>query len=183
MRVKSAQRVLFRVVNASATMSHRLALPGHTFTVVALDGNAVAAPQKTPILFLAPGERIDAIVEMSQPGVWIFGETDDAQRTAGAGIVVEYAGARGRAQWTPPPPSTWDYAMFGDGKPAPDAENRIPLVIEPGVNGNLWAINGKSYPATDPIFLKKRECATASPSTIAAPWTIPCTCIATPWNS
>jgi FtsP/CotA-like multicopper oxidase with cupredoxin domain len=30
---------------------------------------------------------------------------------------------------------------------------RIPIVIEPGVNGNLWAINGKSFPQTDPIIL------------------------------
>ena len=153
-RVKPAQRVLFRVVNASATMSHRLALPGHIFEVIALDGNTVAKPQKVPVIVLAPGERVDAIVEMSKPGVWIFGETDDAQRTAGAGIVIEYAGMRTRAQWAPPPPFVWDYASFGDGKPAPDADTRIPLIIEPGVNGNLWAINGKSYPATDPIFLK-----------------------------
>ncbi len=43
-RVKQAQRVLFRVLNASATMQHRLALPGHLFEVVALDGNTVPSP-------------------------------------------------------------------------------------------------------------------------------------------
>ncbi|HEY1495867.1 MAG TPA: multicopper oxidase family protein [Candidatus Solibacter sp.] len=154
-RVRSAQRVLFRVVNASATMRHRLALPGHQFVVTALDGNPVAKVQAVPVLDLSPGERVDAIVEMTRPGVWILGETDDAQRAAGAGIVIEYAGAKGRPQWSAPVPYVWDYAAFGSGHEAPPADLRIPLVIEPGQNGNLWAINGKSYPGTDPITLRR----------------------------
>ena len=35
--------------------------------------------------------------------------------------------------------------------PVPEPEARIPLVIEPRNDGNLWAINGKSYPNTDLI--------------------------------
>ena len=38
-RVKYGERVLFHVLNASATEIRSLALPGHTFRVVALDGN------------------------------------------------------------------------------------------------------------------------------------------------
>jgi FtsP/CotA-like multicopper oxidase with cupredoxin domain len=154
-RVRNAQRVLFRVVNASATMGHRLALPGHAFTVIALDGNPVPTPRKVPLLVLSPGERVDALVEMTNPGVWILGEEDDMQRAAGAGIAIEYANARGRPQWTPAPKHVWDYAAFGDGKPAVEPEARIPLVIEPGKDGNLWAINGKSYPQTDPVILHR----------------------------
>ena len=104
-RVRAGQRALFRVVNASATLRHRLALPGHAFTVTALDGNPVPNSRSVPVLDIAPGERIDAIVEMSRPGVWVLGETDDAQRAAGAGIVIEYAGAKGPAQWSAPPSS------------------------------------------------------------------------------
>jgi FtsP/CotA-like multicopper oxidase with cupredoxin domain len=150
-RVKRDQRVLFRVVNASATMQHRLALPGHVFQVVALDGNAVPNPQRVPILDLAPGERIDAIVEMKTPGVWVFGEEDNRQRNAGAGIVIEYAGAHGKPQWSSPAPFIWDYTAFGgtDASSKPDAT--LPIVIEPRSDGNLWAINGKSYPNTDRI--------------------------------
>ena len=43
-RVRQGQRVLFRIVNASATLQHQLALPGHQFQVVALDGNPVPNP-------------------------------------------------------------------------------------------------------------------------------------------
>jgi FtsP/CotA-like multicopper oxidase with cupredoxin domain len=42
-RVRRSQSVLFRMLNASATLHHRLALPGHTFNVIALDGNAHSA--------------------------------------------------------------------------------------------------------------------------------------------
>jgi FtsP/CotA-like multicopper oxidase with cupredoxin domain len=150
-RVRTGQRALFRVVNASATMQHRLALPGHRFQVVALDGNVVPNPQSVPILDLAPGERIDAIVEMKTPGVWILGEENDKQRAAGAGIVVEYAGAQGKPKWATPPKFNWDYTVFGTDSVPPEPEAKIPLVIEPRSDGNLWAINGKSYPNTDLI--------------------------------
>jgi len=153
--VRNRQRVLFRVLNASATMGHRLALPGHVFTVVALDGNPVPTVRQAPVLDLSPGERVDAIVEMTNPGVWILGEVDDAQRAAGAGTVIEYAGAHGRPQWSPPPEHRWDYTVFGSPNPAVEAEARIPLIIEPGKDGNLWAINGKSYPQTDLVVLQR----------------------------
>jgi FtsP/CotA-like multicopper oxidase with cupredoxin domain len=153
-RVKPNQRALFRIVNASATMQHRLALPGHQFQVIALDGNKVPNPQLVPILDLAPGERIDALVEMKTPGKWILGEENDKQRNAGAGIVVEYPNVQGKPKWTAPTKFTWDYTIFGNNTPAPEPEARIPLIIEPRNDGNLWAINGKSYPNTDLIRLK-----------------------------
>ena len=40
-RVRQGERILFRLLNASATMDVTLALPGHRFTVIALDGNPV----------------------------------------------------------------------------------------------------------------------------------------------
>lgn len=153
-RVRRGQRALFRMLNASATMTHRLALPGHAFRITALDGNDLAVPVTAPVVELAPGERVDAIVEMNEPGVWILGETDDRQRNAGAGIVVEYAGAKGRPRWTVPAPFHWDLTAFGSGGNALPSEARVPVVIEPGQSGNLWAINGKSFPQTDPILLR-----------------------------
>jgi FtsP/CotA-like multicopper oxidase with cupredoxin domain len=66
-RVKQGERVLFRVLNASATESRKLALPGHRFTIVALDGNAVPNQASVEILSLGPAERVDAIVQMNRP--------------------------------------------------------------------------------------------------------------------
>jgi FtsP/CotA-like multicopper oxidase with cupredoxin domain len=152
-RVKSGQRVLFRVLNASATKAHRLALPSHTFQILALDGNVVPKAASVPVLDLAPGERVDAVVEMKSPGVWIFGEVEDAQRASGAGIAVEYAGAVGPARWIPPPDFQWNLNAFGEQRELPPAESEIPFVIEPGKDGYLWAINGNSWPQVDEIRL------------------------------
>ena len=54
-RVKSGERVLFHVLNGSATEIRSLALPGHTFKVVAVDGNPVPTPSEVPVLWLGTG--------------------------------------------------------------------------------------------------------------------------------
>jgi FtsP/CotA-like multicopper oxidase with cupredoxin domain len=153
-RVKPGQRVLFRILNASATLKHRLALPRHKFEVVALDGNPAPRPASVPVLELGPGERIDAFVEMTTPGAFILGEEDSKQRAAGAGIVVEYSGARGPAQWAAPPPYVWDLTAFGVNRERATPDATLPLVFEPQMNGHLYSINGKSYPNTDPILVR-----------------------------
>ena len=96
-RVKQGERVLFHILNGSATEIRSLALPGHSFQVVALDGNPVPNPARVPVLWLGTAERISAIVEMNHPGVWILGDLDNDDRRHGMGIVVEYAGRAGQA--------------------------------------------------------------------------------------
>lgn len=75
-RVKEGERVLFHLLNASATENLELSLPGHEFLVTALDGNPVPHPRRVGVIELGVGERVDAIVEMKNPGVWILGSTD-----------------------------------------------------------------------------------------------------------
>ena len=150
-RVRPSERVLFRVLNASATMHHRLALPGHTFMVVALDGNPVPTTRQVPVLELGPGERVDAVVLMNTPGVWVLGEEDNQKRNAGAGIVVEYAGKSGPPRWATPPPFAWQYAIFGADGPMREPVLSLPLVFEPQHNGHLYSINGKLFPDTGMI--------------------------------
>ena len=94
-RVKQGERVLFHVLNASATEIRSLALPGHVFRVVALDGNPVPTQAEVPVLWLGTAERISAIVEMKHPGVWVLGDLSDDDRGHGMGIVVEYAEREG----------------------------------------------------------------------------------------
>jgi FtsP/CotA-like multicopper oxidase with cupredoxin domain len=154
-RVRPSQRVLFRIVNASATLHHRLALPRHTFFVTALDGNAVPNPMSVPIVDVSPGERVDAIVEMKTPGVWILGEVRTDQRTSGMGIVIEYAGQTGVPRWEPPLPFTWDYGLFGGGDTPSEPEGRHTMVFRAADDRHHWTINGKSHPRTDPIVVQR----------------------------
>lgn len=156
-RVRQGQRVLFRMVNASATLHHKLALPGHLLHVVALDGNEVPVPASVPLVELGPGERVDAIVEMNRPGVWILGETRSAQRDAGLGIVIEYAGQTGQPRWLPGVTDGWSYQKFGraDAVAAPDG--RLTMVFRPKGDGHSWTINGQSHPRIDPIMVRANQ--------------------------
>jgi FtsP/CotA-like multicopper oxidase with cupredoxin domain len=152
-RVKPGQRVLFHVLNGSATEIRSLALPGHTFRVVALDGNPVPNPAEVPVLWLGTAERVSAIVEMNHPGVWIMGDTDDDDRGHGMGIVVEYANHAAKPQWIAPPKSRWDYTKFakpGATSAPPDETFEMIFAKDNAVldGFNRWTINGVAYPTT-----------------------------------
>ena len=153
-RVRHGQRVLFRILNASATLTHRLAMPGHVFHVVALDGNPVPSPRDVPVVELAPAERVDAVVEMGYPGQWILGEANDKRRAAGMGIVVEYADTVGPPRWASASNFAWDYTLFGHQEPVPPPDAKVPLVFKEVHLSHRWTINGKSFPKTDPILVK-----------------------------
>jgi FtsP/CotA-like multicopper oxidase with cupredoxin domain len=158
-RVKEGQKVLFRFLNASATEQHRIALPGHKFLVVSLDGNAVPVPREVDVIEMGPAERVDAVVLMNQAGVWTLGEANDQARNAGLGIVVEYANRGGAPQWTAPQNNPWDYTAFGRIAETPEPTGGVvPLVFRKKFAGNRWVdnwtINGKSFPKTDPIRVR-----------------------------
>ncbi|HEV8411716.1 MAG TPA: multicopper oxidase domain-containing protein, partial [Gemmatimonadaceae bacterium] len=163
-RVREGQRVLIHALNASASESHWLSLPGHRFTVLALDGNPVAKQATVELLRLDPGERVDAIVEMIAPGVWILGDPRDNFRNAGLGIVIEYAGRAGNAKWAAPTESRWTYLDFGlESKAMPAAASpvagEIRLTFRSISRGHddfeHWSINDRQYPRTEVIQLRE----------------------------
>jgi FtsP/CotA-like multicopper oxidase with cupredoxin domain len=150
-RVKQGERVLFHVLNGSAGEIRSLALPGHTFLVVAMDGNPLPKPVRVPGLWIGTAERISAIVEMNHPGVWVMGDTDNDDRRHGMGIVVEYAGQGGKPLWIPPHPFTWNYARFGQMGAKPQTPDEVIEMTFAKDNAalegfNRWTINGISYP-------------------------------------
>lgn len=149
-RVRQGERVLFHILNGSATEIRSLAIPGHTFKVVALDGNPVPTPAAVPVLWIGTAERVSAIVEMNNPGVWVMGDLSDDDRSNGMGIVIEYAGKSGKPQWHPPSSFKWDYTLFGDkNKTAPEPDEVIDMLFvkQNGADGgfNRWMINDVAF--------------------------------------
>jgi len=81
------------------------------------------------------------------------------------GIVVEYAGYKGKGQWLAPPPFKWNYSRFGaQGGAVATADETFDMVFtkdnaaEEGFN--RWAINGVAYPMdseTAPATFHLRE--------------------------
>jgi len=113
-------------------------------------------PARVPVLWIGTAERISAIVEMNHPGVWIMGDLDNDDRRHGMGIVVEYAGQPGKAQWLAPGPFKWNYARFakaGDTAAAPDETFDMTFAKDNAAEEgfNRWTINGMAYPMTSEI--------------------------------
>jgi FtsP/CotA-like multicopper oxidase with cupredoxin domain len=153
-RVKQGDRVLFHILNGSATEIRSLALPGHSFQVIALDGNPVPNPAHVPVLWFGTAERISAIVKMNHPGVWIMGDLADDDRRHGMGIVVEYAGRSGKPQWAAPAPFRWSYTRFAKPRasvPAPDETFDMTFAKDNAAEEgfNRWTINGAAYPMSN----------------------------------
>lgn len=105
------------------------------------------------MLRLAPAERVCAVVEMNNPGVWVLGEVRKHVRALGMGIVVEYENRSGSAQWQQPTDLTWNYEQFAAPSGADSSTGPpivVPLVFESRFRGHgameSWTINGKSYP-------------------------------------
>ena len=166
-QVKQGERVLFHILNGSATEIRSLALPGHSFQVIALDGNPVPTPSKVPVLWLGTAERISAIVEMNHPGVWVLGDLADDDRGHGMGIVVEYAGYKGKPLWTSPKPFHWNYARFAQNTFAASQPDEVIEMTFTKQNAarrgfNLWAINDTVFPSAEMGRMFSRDSMPAS---------------------
>jgi FtsP/CotA-like multicopper oxidase with cupredoxin domain len=146
-RVRTGEQVWFHFVHGGGSDEVHLHLPGHRFSVVALDGNPVPKRAAVDVLSLAAGERILAIVEMSRPGKWILGSLDDAERAGGRSVQVAYDQQNGPAQWQPPAAVDWSYARFsGIHRAVPPPDQTIEMLLEKKPGGLHWIINGQSCP-------------------------------------
>lgn len=151
-KVKQGERVMMHIVNSSPTEVHWISFSGHSFHVVALDGNPVARPQTVSMLRLAPAERVSALVEMNNPGAWILGEVRKHVQASGMGIVVEYANASGKPTWNQPDKLVWNYRQFASEANVASVQDATPikLVFDSKFKGHgdqeRWRINGLSYP-------------------------------------
>jgi FtsP/CotA-like multicopper oxidase with cupredoxin domain len=150
-RVGGGERVRLHFVHAGAPDEVHLHLPGHRFHVIALDGNPVPTPAAVDVLSLARGERIEAVVEMTNPGNWTLGSLNDAERAGGLGVPVTYAAQSGPAQWHPPATLDWSYAQFSAStRLVPPADQTIEMLLEK----SHWVIDGQSHKDIDGLFFR-----------------------------
>ncbi len=151
-RVKRGERIRFRIYNASPTKTFRIALPGHQFEVTHLDGYAVPRSRSIDALELGVAERIDAVVTMSNPGIWILGSTVAEERNAGLGIALAYDGSHGPASWRDDARDAFRYTDFGRAGQTLVTPRRTDLVLrKSSLAPDAWSINGEVYPHTTPI--------------------------------
>ena len=73
MEITKGERILLRLINLG-NLPHSMHLHGHTFTIVATDGNPVppAARLRKDTVLIGPGERYDLEILGVNPGAWLF---------------------------------------------------------------------------------------------------------------
>jgi FtsP/CotA-like multicopper oxidase with cupredoxin domain len=151
LRVQNGERVLFHFRHAGGNEDVFLHLPGHRFTVIALDGIAVPTRAAVDVLSLTAGERVDAMVEMNAPGHWLLSSLEDAARSGGLGIAVAYKDYDGPPRWLAPAAVDWHYARFSaTGRLAPEPDQMIEMLFE-----NQWILNGRPIPDINAINLRR----------------------------
>jgi FtsP/CotA-like multicopper oxidase with cupredoxin domain len=145
-RVRPSERVRFHFVHGGGAEDVHLHLPGHRFTVLALDGHPVPTAAEVDVLSLAVGERIHATVEMNNPGNWTLGSLNEAERAAGLQAGVAYANENGPARWQAPAAIDWSYARFSAAsRVVPPADQTIEMLFEK----SHWIIDGQSHADLD----------------------------------
>ncbi|MEA2597988.1 MAG: hypothetical protein QOF01_4457 [Thermomicrobiales bacterium] len=116
--VKEGDKVLIRLVNAG-TMAHPFHTHGHSFKIVATDGNPVpkAAQLTKDTVLIAPGERYDIAFEADNPGVWMAHCHIENHAANGMMTVIQYEGAKP----TGPLAEFWDLTPTAEeGQQPPD---------------------------------------------------------------
>lgn len=91
--VAEGERVLVRIINAGH-MAHPIHGHGHSFTLVATDGNPVpeAARWVKDTFLVGPAERVDLAFDAVNPGVWMFHCHIEHHMANGMMTVIRYDG-------------------------------------------------------------------------------------------
>lgn len=165
LQMRKGERLRLRLINASADHTHVIRLSGHQFRVTHTDGNPLVEAVAVDAVPIAPSERYDVLVSANRPGAWWLYCTQPGHAAAGEKVLVTYAGRETRK----PEAVTegiaglrlWHYGL-GEGRDvlptASGAVRSFSQTLSGGMMGSdAWTINGKQYPSTDPIAVKKGE--------------------------
>jgi FtsP/CotA-like multicopper oxidase with cupredoxin domain/plastocyanin len=93
-KLAEGERVLIRLINAG-NLPHAIHTHGHSFKIVATDGNDV--PEGMALLkdtvLIGPGERYDLELDGNNPGVWMFHCHMENHAANGMMSLIQYDGA------------------------------------------------------------------------------------------
>ena len=165
LQMRKGERVRLRLINASAEHTHVIRVAGHQLGVTHTDGNPLVEAVVVDAVPIAPSERYDVLVTANRPGAWWLYCTQPGHAGAGEKVLVTYEGREGQ---TPEAVTEgiaglrlWHYGL-GQGRdvlPATSGPVRsVSQTLSVGMMGSdAWTINGKQYPFTDPIAVKKGE--------------------------
>jgi FtsP/CotA-like multicopper oxidase with cupredoxin domain len=165
LRLRKGERVRLRLINASNEHTHVVRLAGHRLHVTHTDGNPLDSAVAVDAIPIAPSERYDVVVIAEHPGAWLLHCTQPGHAGAGEQMLVLYEGhsaiAPTAAESSLDGLRLWQYGL-GRGRqilPPPDGATRtFEQTLSGGMMGSdVWTINGKVWPRTDPLALARGE--------------------------
>ncbi len=154
---RAGERQRWRIVNAGSSRFYRLALAGHTFTVLGGDDGRASAPSSATELFLVPGDRVDVLVDVvAAPGSTVALTNERYPRGHGYGVYAAMSVAsllvEEREALELPAPFEWTREIDRLSGGAPTRELRFTeAVIDTATETVTFAINGESYPDVTPL--------------------------------
>lgn len=164
--VKEGEKVRLRLINAGY-ITHRMHLHGHEFKVIALDGQPVNSPAtiSDQALAIAPGERIDIEFVANNPGSWWLEEHGSDERVKGMRTLIQYEGEeaadRSNADEVLPEFDPVLYGKQADTKFTlkQNYDQQVHMDLDTAMKDGemVYTINGKVFPDTDRISVKKGE--------------------------
>lgn len=164
--VKKGEKVRIRLINAGY-LSHKMHLPGHSFTIVSTDGQPIHNPPETQdqLLNIAPGERYDVVFVADHPGKWLLDEhsTNPGAKSLAIPIVYEgeeHASVKSESMDLP----VVDITKYGEAAKGTfslndqyDVTYSMDLNTDMSHGGMTFTINGKTYPDTPPLDVKEGD--------------------------
>jgi FtsP/CotA-like multicopper oxidase with cupredoxin domain len=156
-RVRTGERQRWRIVNAGSARIYRLALPGHSFLAIGSDGGRWTAPVSMDELYLAPGDRMDVVVDIAtSPGETTTLTAEPYSRGHGQGVFAAIDVVHLLATNDPPLPAL---PPITDGRViAPiDVTGITPTQvtfsesIDTTTGTVSFFVNGESYPSVTPV--------------------------------
>lgn len=162
--VEDSERVRLRFINAGAATTYRVAVAGHTVAITHADGPAVE-PGTVDGFDIGMGERIDAVIEADDPGVWTIHAQPLDNETPPGRALLQYDGEDGGPNEEVTGSRLLEYSDLHairelsqyEGSP----DRTVDLQLSPGGGmmggSDEWTINGEAYPEADPITIAEDE--------------------------
>jgi multicopper oxidase len=164
--VKVGQRVRLRILNANPTQTRYVRLAEHRLTVTHSDGNRLPQPLTVDAIRIGVGERYDAYFEVTKPGAFLLqGLSSDPLAYQQAAVVytdgMENAAPAGSTN-SLEGVEYFTYEKAGAVAGAYSATSSAHMfTIDGGEYGsNKWTLNGKTYPDTQKIYVRRGELVT-----------------------
>lgn len=165
LKVKEGETVRIRLANVGY-LSHNIHLHGHKYKVVAIDGQELNEPKEIQdqLISIAPGERYDIEFVADNPGTWYLEDHGDAEGTEGMRAMIQYEGVseskdKSNSSEALPVFSFANYGGTKNGDFTLDQKYDVEYTMDLNGNnmGNVWTINGKSFPNIDGLTVKEGD--------------------------